>query len=410
MTSIWGRQGMRKKATPNDVYLGKARNTQNIERSDDINKFPVGTVVRKLLERNMFEKGGSQYSTKRFTVVGRKGFKVELNDCSLFSTRELIISKIENDETMEDLRLREQKKTAKNKQVKTLKSKLGVPEPMEEDTYEPPTPAPAPAPVVIRRSGRERQLPEDLREFYAEVGEKKKSTRKKKPKPSTISQMPSRAMSQKNLELARKKRAELLAQKAEAERKIKKEQAKEAEPVSENEGSESDEEELILREPRKKEIMKRSGRALRRSAGASGVAKRGGASLTIERLTLALEKLEAKLAKAEATIQKAEEPKEKRETPVINIYNTTMPRKTKLRPPRLFKDKKGYFLKNVKKKRSVPKKGKTLISKFGELEQSNRNQSVSDIVKSAYYQDLRRKEEEEKTRKGKEHLEEEKKN
>eukprot|EP00808_Paulinella_micropora_P021640 g51118.t1 len=52
-------------------------------------------------------------------------------------------------------------------------NRQGVPEPMEEYTDEPPTPAPAP--VVIRRSGRERELPEDLREVMQRLARKRRS-------------------------------------------------------------------------------------------------------------------------------------------------------------------------------------------------------------------------------------------
>jgi hypothetical protein len=116
-------------------------------------------------------------------------------------------------------------------------------------------------------------------------------------------------------------------------------------------------------------------------------------------------------------------------------------RKTKLRPPRLLKDSKGYYLKNgrrkkrvnnpdnlsykqlvalllkhllVKKRKGVnprqPRglKGAKSLSKFAELEESNRNQSVKDVKNAAYFQDLRRKEAEEKTKKEKELVDAEK--
>jgi hypothetical protein len=166
--------------TPHNVYTNMGKNGQPIERDTLINKFPNGTIVRKLLERNMFEKGGSQYSVQRFTVVGRRGFKVELNDGSLFSPRKLIVSKLENDETKQDLRAREQKATKKKKSDQILKRELdiepdGSPEfPVPAEPAEPAEPeAIAPSalpPAPPRRTGRERQAPRINRDLGYQEG------------------------------------------------------------------------------------------------------------------------------------------------------------------------------------------------------------------------------------------------
>jgi molybdopterin converting factor small subunit len=143
--------------------------------------------------------------------------------------------------------------------------------------------------------------------------------------------MPNATVARKNLETARKKRAELLAKKKETEQKLKILDAVEILPtvagkepprlltpaVSESETS--DEEELVLRKPKRK------------------VAGKG--SSNYERLITALEKLEMKLAKNDEVIQKAEEkvsdPKPKIDSqPVINIYNTVPQKQNDEKPAR----------------------------------------------------------------------------
>ena len=142
---------------PINVFRGVKTGEHQIERDPLIKKFPNGTIVRKLLERNLFEKGGSQYSVKRFTVVGRKGFKVELDDGSLFSPRDLLISKIENDETVQSLRSRERKETHRKTRNQLLKRELGLePDQVEEMDIKEAAPAPA---VPAPRPARERRAP-----------------------------------------------------------------------------------------------------------------------------------------------------------------------------------------------------------------------------------------------------------
>lgn len=140
------------KNTPYSVIRGKMENEQKITGSKLLRKFPLGTRVRKLLQRNAFEKGGQQWSKEIYTVKGFDHLKVILNDDTPWSPRELQITTLQ--ETKGKNYKEKLNKITKNKtQKQLLKRELGLsPQQVKEikNKIKQPT-------TEIRRSSRERK-------------------------------------------------------------------------------------------------------------------------------------------------------------------------------------------------------------------------------------------------------------
>lgn len=114
------------KQKPLSILLGKKMNEQTVSRSKLIDKFPVGTRVRKLLKRNQFEKGGQQWSKQIYTVKARTvGYKLLLEDDTTMSPRELQITKLSQTEG-KDLKEKLKKITKEKTGKQLVKRELGT--------------------------------------------------------------------------------------------------------------------------------------------------------------------------------------------------------------------------------------------------------------------------------------------
>ena len=114
------------KAKPKDILDGKKENRQQITRSNLIQSFSVGDRVRRLLKKNKFSKGGKQWSRTIYTVSGREGFKLVLNDGSKYSPRELLKTDFKNVEKKTDMKTKLNKLTKEKTRKQLLKKELGL--------------------------------------------------------------------------------------------------------------------------------------------------------------------------------------------------------------------------------------------------------------------------------------------
>ena len=76
-----------------------------------------GVFVRKLVKKDIFEKGGQLWTKKIYTVTGRSGFKVLLDDDSLNDPRQLKLTKMEPTGNVSQ-RIDELREITKDKRVK----------------------------------------------------------------------------------------------------------------------------------------------------------------------------------------------------------------------------------------------------------------------------------------------------
>lgn len=127
------------KNKPFDILNGTADNEQIINRSKLIHKFPVGSKVRKLLKKDIFDKGGKQWSKKIFEVKERSGYKLILDDGSKISPRELLKTEMANPEVIQEDSKEKLKAITKEKTTQQLLKREDI------------------APENIRRSARERK-------------------------------------------------------------------------------------------------------------------------------------------------------------------------------------------------------------------------------------------------------------
>ena len=113
------------KAKPIDILEGKKTNKQRITRSNLIQAFSVNDRVRKLLTRSRFGKGGKQWSKSIYTIKGREGFKLVLNDGTKNSPRELLKTEFKN-ESKTDTKTKLDKLTKEKTRKQLLKKELGL--------------------------------------------------------------------------------------------------------------------------------------------------------------------------------------------------------------------------------------------------------------------------------------------
>lgn len=113
------------KNKPIDIFEGRAENKQIISRDPSILKFSTGNKVRKRLKRGIFEKGGDRWSKRVYTIRGREGFKIILDDSSRNRPDDLLKTELENVDVGKSTKVKE-KELTKKRQIKRELNRLDI--------------------------------------------------------------------------------------------------------------------------------------------------------------------------------------------------------------------------------------------------------------------------------------------